>query len=299
MEDQIFIDDERTVFLDAIEESLRPLMRAVFRYGVSYQDLVEVIRALYTFEIQDRYQAQGRPTTEARLATMSGVTRGEVQKLLTSRKERDEQRATAAKRMEQLAQLLGKWHDDPKFSTPYGAPLDLSLQPEGKFRTFDQLLEAAGTELDRDAAMESLRVTGCIEVHGGKFIRCVSRSFLPGGKDLSKIARLGRVAGALNSNFVHNLLQDADQPSYFERTMVSDFPLSEVGRNAMLSQLNIDGGDFIEGIDKWVSTKAADHVDESGHRYGVTAFFFEDQKPRRAGVYESAAGHIPEVKLSG
>ena len=276
MDEQIFIDDERTVFLDALEESLRPLMRAVHRYGVSYQDLVEVVRALYTFAVRDLHESQGRPVTEARLAAMSGVTRGEVIKLVGSRQARAEQRAVAAKRLDQLTQLLGKWHDDPRFSTPYGAPLDLSLQPEGKFRTFDELVESTGLDLDRKSAMESLRATGCVEIHAGKFVRCITRSLRPGGKDLSKIARLGRIAGALNSNFVYNLLLDPDQPSFFEGTMVSDFPLSDVGRNAMLSQVAMDGGDFLEGVDKWVSTKAVDHMDESGHRYGVTAFFFRE-----------------------
>ena len=42
-------EEERAVFLDALEESLRPLMRVVFRYGVTYQELLEVMRALYIY----------------------------------------------------------------------------------------------------------------------------------------------------------------------------------------------------------------------------------------------------------
>lgn len=269
-------DDERTALLEAIEESLRPLMRAAFAYGVTYQDLVEVVRALYIFAQRERNQSQGRPTDATRLGLMAGVTRGEVVKLVTEREERELQRAEAAKRFDQLTQLLGKWHDDPRFSTPYGAPLDLSLQPEGAFRLFDDLLEASGTELDRDTAISALRATGCVEIHAGKFVRCTSRSFLPAGKDLSRITRIGRVSGALNSTFVHNLLRARDQSPYFERTMVADFPLSEKGRDLMLANLGVDAEDFIEGMDKWVSTRAVDYMDTNGRRYGVTAFFFED-----------------------
>ena len=58
--------------------------------------------------------------------------------------------------------------------------------------------------------------------------------------------------------------------------MVADFPLSEAGRNLMLANLGGDTEEFIEGMDKWVSTKAIDYLDNSGRRYGVTAFFFED-----------------------
>ena len=279
-------DDERTALLEAIEESLRPLMRAAFAYGVSYQDLVEVVRALYIFAQRERYDSEGRPADAKRLGLMAGVTRGEVVKIVFDREERERQRALAAKRFDQLTQLLGIWHDDPRFSTPYGAPLDLSLQPEGSFRLFDDLLEASGTELDRETAMSALRATGCVELHAGKFIRCTSRSFLPAGKDLSRITRLGRVGGALHSNFVYNLLRARDQPGYFERTMVADFPLSEKGRDLMLSSLGIDTEDFIESMDKWVSTKAIDYLDANGRRYGVTAFFFED-------MHKQGQHHLP------
>jgi hypothetical protein len=284
------VDDERTALLEAIEESLRPLMRAAFAYGVSYQDLVEVVRALYIFSLRERNESQGRPTDPTRLGLMSGVTRGEVVKLIRDREERAQQRALAARRVDQLTQLLGKWHDDSRFSTPYGAPLDLSLQPEGSFRVFDDLIEASGTELDRDTALEALRATGCVEVHAGKFVRCTSRSFLPAGKDLSRITRIGRVGGALYSTFVYNLLRDPGAPVYFERTMVADFPLSEVGRDLMLSHFSVDTEDLIEGMDKWVSTKAIDHMDDSGRRYGVTAFFFED-----SAAIGDARKHHPEV----
>jgi hypothetical protein len=276
LEEQLFVDDERTVFLDAVEESLRPLMRAVFKYGVSYQDLVEVMRALYTFAIKERYEAQGRPVSEARLAAMSGVTRGEIIKLISRRRELDEQRAFAARRFDQLAQLLGKWHDDPNFSTPYGAPLDLSLQAEGNFRTFDSLLKASGTELERTVALASLQATGCVEIHANKFVRCTTRSFRPASKDYSKITRLGRVVGALNSNFVHNLLRDPEEAGYFERTVISDFPLNERGRDLMLASVKADGEDFIDSLDKWISTEAVNCSDASGQRYGVTIFFFQE-----------------------
>ena len=277
MDPKLAVDDERTVFLEAMEESLRPLMRAAFAYGVSYQDLLEVVRALYILAVRERLTEQGRPATDSRLGMMAGINRTEVTKLIADREEKEEERIKAAKRFDQLTQLLGKWHDDPRFSTPYGAPLDLSLKPEGSFRLFDDLIAASGTELDRETAIAALRATGCVELHANKFLRCTTRSFLPAGKDLSRISRLGRIGAAMHSNFVHNLLRDSeDEPSYFERTMVADFPISDVGRNLMLGQLRVDGEDFVDSLDKWVTTKGIEYKDEAGRRYGVTTFFFED-----------------------
>jgi hypothetical protein len=271
------VDDERTALLEAIEESLRPLMRAAFAYGVTYQDLVEVVRALYIFSLRERNQSQGRPADATRLGLMAGVTRGEVIKLVKNRQERDQQRQVMQKRIAQIGLLLGRWHDDPGFSTPYGAPLDLSLQPEGAFRLFDDLIRASGTELDRETALEVLLTNRCAEVHAGKFVRCTTRAFLPLGKDLSKISRLGLIGNALHSTFTYNLFKDASEPSYFDRAMVSDFPLSRQGRDSMLAQLRSDGEDFIDGMDRWVSNKAVGfRDDDNGRRYGISAVFFED-----------------------
>lgn len=282
-------DDERTALLEAIEESLRPLMRAAFAYGVTYQDLVDVVRALYIFAQRERNASQGRPTDATRLGLMAGVTRGEVIKLVRSRQERDQQRQLVLKRIDQIGLLLGRWHDDPGFSTPYGAPLDLSLQPEGSFRLFDDLIRASGTELDRETALEVLLVNRCVEVHAGKFVRCITRAFLPLGKDLSKISRLGLLGNALHSTFTYNLFKDPAEPSYFDRAMVSDFPLSVSGRDAMLAQLRSDGEDFIDGMDRWVSNKAVGYRDDaSGRRYGITAIFFEDagESTRIGGIHD-------------
>ena len=282
--------DERTALLEAIEESLRPLMRVAFEYGVTYQDLVEVVRALFIFTQKEHQESHGRVASVARLGLMTGVTSGEITKAVVSREERDAHRVLVAKRMDQLSQLLGVWHDDPQFSTPYGAPLDLSLQPEGFFRTFDQLIAASGTELDRETAIAALRATGCVEVHPANFVRCTTRSFRPTGKDLSRIKRLGRVGGALHSTFAHNLLREPDQPIYFERTMVGDFGLTEDGRNLVLAHLRVDGDDFIDSVDKWFTAKAIVYEKDSGPRYGVTTFFFEDTEKKN--------GALPRVELA-
>jgi hypothetical protein len=272
----ISTEEERTAFLEALEESLRPLMRVVFEYGASYQDLVDVIRSLYVKALRDRLGAQERPSTTSRLGMMIGVSQSEIERLVSSVELREQQRIAANKRLDQLSLLLGKWHDDSQFSTPYGAPLDLSLQPEGGFRTFDDLIRASGTDLSREAALQALQSSGCAEVHSRKFVRCRSRTLMQ-IKDVSRIMRLARLGTAIHSHYVYNLLKDKATPPYFERTMVSDFPLSERGSSALLGQVKQDGEDFVGGLDRWLSNKEQDYRESNGRHYGVMTFYFEDQ----------------------
>lgn len=290
MDLKLAVDDERTVFLEAIEESLRPLMRAALSYGVSYQDLLDVVRALYIFTLRERHEAQGRPVSEARLGLTAGVTRREVMRLVERRQERDEQRALAAKHFDQLSQFLGRWHDDPQFSTPYGAPLDLSLQPEGAFRTLDQLISASGIGLDRDTIISSLVLAGCIEVRAKRFVRCVSRTLNPNRADVARILHVGRMMAAHNSTLVRNLFADESEVAFFESTTLSDFPLSIRGRDKFLAHLREDGTEFSNELDRWVLGKQDDLIDPTGQHYGVSLFFFAapQQKTQTFSVASSA-----------
>ncbi len=264
-------------------------MRAVFRYGVSYQDLIGVVRALYIFSLRERYEDQGRPADETRLSLMTGVTRGEVIKLFASRVERDQQRALAAKQTDQLSQLLARWHDDPEFSTPYGAPLELSLKPEGTFRTLDQLIAASGIELDRVSIISYLSSAGCIEIHGTRFVRCVNRNLISRKADVVRISHLGRSAAAQNSTLVRNLFRGEAETPFFERTTLSDFPLSSQARDRLLTHLAEDGADFINELDRWVSDKKELLSDPNGRRYGVSMFFFQEPEANNFNTKELGA----------
>ena len=278
MELKLAVDDERTALLEAIEESLRPLMRAAFAYGVSYQDLVEVVRALYVNAIRERQRSQGQPSSESRLGLMTGVTRAEVVKLVASREEREQQRALAARRTDQLSQFLSRWHDDPQFSTPYGAPLDLSLQPEGAFRTLDQLIEASGIELGRDEIISYLVQAGCVEVRAKRFVRCVSRTLNANREDIARILHVGRMMAAHNATLVRNLFAGETGISFFESTTLSDFPLSLHGRDKFLAHLREDGTEFANELDRWILGKQDELSDPKGSHCGVSIFFFEAAK---------------------
>ena len=210
-------------------------------------------------------------------------------KLVEKRQERDEQRALAAKHFDQLSQFLGRWHDDPQFSTPYGAPLDLSLKPEGAFRTLDQLILASGIALDRETIISNLVLAGCIEVRAKRFVRCVSRTLNPNRADVARILHVGRMMAAHNSTLVRNLFSSQSEVAFFESTTLSDFPLSDDGRDKFMAHLREDGTEFSNELDRWVLGKQDSLMDPAGRHYGVSLFFFEAPDPK-ASRYAAGSG---------
>jgi hypothetical protein len=280
--------EQRAAFFDAIKATLRPLMQLALSYGIGCPDLLHVVRGVYVEAIRNRLVEQGRPVTIPRVAIAAGVTRGEVEKLFGLAHEEESARANRITRVDQIAVLLVTWHGDIRFSTPYGAPLDLSLEPERGFRTIDELIAVACPGTSRDEVIDELVTAGCIEIHENKFLRCVSRSYIPTGVDVSQVALVGRALSALSTTLAHNILRSPNEPAYFHRSATSDFPMPVQARDALLEWLRNDGQRFIDSADRWIAEMAPENLTGEGKRYGVAAFFYEDTGSAPASSFQTS-----------
>jgi hypothetical protein len=267
---------ERAALIESLEALLRPLMPLVLNYGVTYSDVQEILRALFIDELSARIKEQGRPVTSARLGVFSGINRGEVEKINLNREQRERLRAEKAARVDQVTRLLGVWHDDPRFNTPYGAPLDLSLTDEKGFKSIDELFQAADVSADRDQMIDEMVAAGSVEVHGARFVRCTSRVFLSAGEALATITRIGRQAGALGATLTHNLLRSNDEPTYFERRLVTNAAVTEEFYSVVMDYFREHGGEFLEKCDRWISGRESDFASTKGKHIGLGMFFFEE-----------------------
>lgn len=253
-------------------------MPIVFTYGVTAQDISEIFRTLYLETLAGKLKEQGHPTTAPRLGLMAGIPRSEVEALLSRRAEKRLLRARSSRKLDELAKVLVTWHDDPRFSTPYGAPLDLSLHPERGFRTFNELLEAAGVTSNSELILDELLAASCVEVHVEKFVRCVSRVFIPAGVDTFQIARMGRYVGGYIENFVHNLLRKPDDPSWYEIAALTTTTVKRESREKILKYIHARFQPVMEELDRWLESQGAEDADPDGVRFGLGAFFFEERQ---------------------
>jgi len=106
--------------------------------------------------------------------------------------------------------------------------------------------------------------------------RCVSRAYVPGGAEVTRIERMGRYLSVVCSNFVHNLLRTESEPGYFERVVVSDDKLSESGRDRFLTVSSEKAQELLSEFDTFLTSLGASDGDASGKRYGVGIYFFEE-----------------------
>lgn len=263
-----------------MEGQLRPLLPLLLNYGVSVHDISLVFRSLYLESVAQRLQEQGRPATTARLALMAGMTRAEVESLRERRNQRQGLKGKATRRIDQMERLLALWHDDKRFSTPYGAPLDLSLQPERGFRTFAEVVEAADAGTDVSLALDELLAAGAVEVHAESFVRCINRVFIPTGTDVSRMVRLGQQVTAVNETMVRNLLKPPTEPSFYERSIVTGKTVSKDFVAVADEHLRTLFQQDLERLDRWWELRAEEMSDPVGSRYGVAVFFYKEPQPR-------------------
>lgn len=270
--------EEKEAVLGVFAALVRPLMRLAFEYGITAGEISGVIRRVYIKALEDRLLEQQRPTTDARLAAVAGLTRSDVAALREALRSGAPHSNRAYASMDQTSSVLNIWSTHPDFSGAYGLTLDLDLQTtEGSpRRSYTELVAIACPTVDPDTMLMQLIASGSVEIVDGQTVRCVSRAYLPKDSDVTRIERAGRFLGAAGGNFVHNLLRSEKEPPYFERSLVAAEVLSDSSRDSLLKETVARGEKLLFELDTFMTHLPPSAALETGKKYGVGIYFFEE-----------------------
>jgi Family of unknown function (DUF6502) len=237
------------------------------------------VRRTYIQALETRLADQKRATTDTRLAAVAGLTKSDVTALREATRSGAPHSLRATVSLDQVTNLLTVWHTHSGFSGAYGLALELDLVPTSGSprRSFRELVEAACPGADREALLDELVAAGSVEVIDSVTVRCLSRAYVPKGADVKRIERMGRFLSVIAANFVHNLLRISPEPLYFERTVLSDEPLNEIGRDRFLVLAAERGQELLTELDTFLTRLATSESSQGGKKYGVGVYFFEDE----------------------
>ncbi len=221
---------------------------------------------------------QNRVTTDARIAAVAGLTKSDVSALREATRAGAPHSLRATVSLDQVTNLLTVWHTLTGYSGAYGLALELDLVPVpgSPRKSFKELVATACPGADTEALLDELVAAGSVEVIDNSTVRCLSRAYVPKGADVKRIERMGRFLAVIAANFVHNLLRIGPEPVYFERAVVSDEFLSDGGRDRFLALAGERGQELLTELDTFLTRLAASEHSDSGKRYGVGMYFFED-----------------------
>lgn len=270
---------EKEAVLNVFAALIRPLMRVAFEYGISASEIAGAVRRTYVQALEAKLVEQNRPPTDERLAAVSGLPRSDVSALRDALRSGSPHSLRASVSLDQLTTLLTVWHTHTNFSGAYGLAMDLdvSVVPGSPRHNFKELADLACPGADTEALLDELIAAHCVEIVDGCTARCLSRTYVPPAADVTRIARMGRFLGAVCTSLSHNLLRSEADPAYFERTVVSDDPLSSLGRDRFLAVASERGQELLTELDTYLTQISLPDKSESGKRYGVGIYFFEDE----------------------
>jgi len=274
---------EKEAVLSVFAELVRPLMRVAFEYGISASEIAGVVRRTFIQALESRLLEQKRATTDARLALVAGLTKSDVTALRQALRSGAPHSMRAPVSLDQVTNLLTVWHTHTGFSGAYGLAMELDLVPThgSPRRSFQDLVDLACPGVDPEALLDELVASGSVEIIESVTVRCLSRAYLPKEADVKRIEWMGRILSNVATSFVHNLLRTTQEPAYMERAVVSDEPLSEVGRDKFLAIAGERGQELLTDLDTFLTRLAASERSDTGKKYGVGVYFFEDRSTER------------------
>src|SRR6266566_8816300 len=274
---------EKEAVLSVFAELVRPLMRVAFEYGISAGEIAGVVRRTYIQALEARLSDQKRSTTDARLAVVAGLAKSDVTALREALRASAPHSLRASVSLDQVTNLLTVWHTHTGFSGAYGLAMELDLVPThgSPRRSFQDRVDLACPGIDPEGLLDELVASGSVEIIESVTVRCLSRAYLPKEADVKRIEWMGRILSNVATSFVHNLLRTTQEPAYMERAVVSDEPLSEVGRDKFLTIAGERGQELLTDLDTFLTRLAASERSDTGKKYGVGVYFFEDRSTER------------------
>ncbi|MCV6589077.1 MAG: DUF6502 family protein [Marinobacterium sp.] len=143
----------------AIRRLLRPLIRLLLEYGVTFPFLSNLLKNLFVEVVNEEMQVDGKRQTLSRISVVSGVHRKDVKRILEEKTD-----SAAPERKASLgSRLFGLWLGDPRYQDKNGKPCALPrTAPEGEI-SFEQLVVSVNRDVRPRAILDEWLRTGLVQ----------------------------------------------------------------------------------------------------------------------------------------
>lgn len=253
---------------------LRPLIRILLRYGISYAAFTELSKRIYFDVAKTDFAIPGKKQTSSRISTLTGLSRKEVARLESLPEEQVELDTSTINR---AARVISGWVRDTDFHNANGAPID--LQFDDAEASFSVLVKKYSGDITARTIADELTRVGAISVTRAGLLHLNTRAYVASASDIDKLKILGTDVSSLIATIEHNLTQP-DHP-YFQRKVSYNYipleALPELNDQLLkLAQVSL------ESMDKVLASKAINQQDAvEGVKYlrtGIGIYYFEEEQ---------------------
>jgi hypothetical protein len=268
-------DPERETFLVAFQDVLKPLFRIAQHYGVPGHQLRDSFaQSSVEFFAEQINSQEQRPASAARVAMYAGLNRTEVVDRIARRGAAAQ---SLARRAQVLSELLSAWHTEPGYAGVYDIAREIPYEAEDGKPSFIALSKRVSPDADPQELLAELDASRCIEHLDGGFIRPLTRAYVLPPGDVARIDRMGKVLLNFTEAFARGIVRDAGRfPPFAERTLVSDFAISDEGLRRFNDEVRERGTKLLTDLDSWLTAQGGVVASDEGNRYGCGLYVFED-----------------------
>ncbi len=254
---------------------LRPVVRFLLRHGVTFREFAELAKDAYVAVARADHGIQGRPTNNARVAMMTGLSRREVARI----RDRLLEGAGPAggSQGNRISQLLSAWHADREFCDEKGQPRVLpATGPSGSLAS---LLNRYAGDLPHGAIRKEMQQRALIEeLDDGRF-RVLKRDYVYSELDPDMVNRMGVALHDHAATLEHNLNEQRNAPPRFE-AVADNARVRPATYQAFQKLVEEQGLSFLEEMDDWLSGNEVDTGSDTRTntvRLGVGVYLIYDE----------------------
>jgi len=206
----------REHFAEAIHRLLRPVVRQLIAYGISYSAFSQIVKEVYVDVAEDEFALPFKRQTDSRLALVTGLNRKEVKQLRRRRR-----RAVVEVEDTVVTHVIGRWMGGPPYSDARGTPRQLRYDgPRARTPSFTGLVRAVGADVPVRSVLDELLRVRAVELLPNGDVRLHRQVHVPIAAVQGKFTLLSTDPGELFSTIMHNI-ERPDAPR-LQRKVVYD-----------------------------------------------------------------------------
>lgn len=141
---------------ETLKTLLRPIVRLLLRYGVSYKDFCQAAKSVFVNAAADQLEEEEYSVNVSRLSVMTGVHRADVKRIFEDGLE------PIQKKTHLVSRIISTWELDPDFTNSRKAPKALTF--EGEESEFSALVKKITTSVPPGTVLYELQRLGSVEV---------------------------------------------------------------------------------------------------------------------------------------
>lgn len=267
-------EKSQKALFNAVVTLLRPLVRILLRNGVPYGAFTELVKSAYIDVAMKEFKVPGRKQSKSRVATITGLSRKEIQRILTLPKEQKNGDGIAC--YNRAARVVFGWAHDKIYALTTGDAAGLPF--EGVVPSFTSLVKAYSGDVPPRAILDELLQVGVVSRNDKGVIKLLERAYIPTIGEADKLLLLGRDVAGLLSSMDRNI-HEREKPPRFQHKVFYD-NLSEETTQELQAIIADKGQALLELLDQWMAEHDRDVNPSAGgtgqKAAGIGIYYFEE-----------------------